>query len=84
MNTPDNVINARQRAEQVVNGFTKVREQQARDVLTCTAYIAQLEHANDTLLKRVHELNKASGAKAETFSDVFGDIFGGITGGKKP
>lgn len=76
--TPDEVQAVHQRAADVVNGFKTVREQQARDVLKLTIYIAQLEHERN-LLKvawEKHQPQKADGSYSSAFDSLFGNIFG--------
>lgn len=80
--TDDKVDAALDRARNVVNGFAKVRDQQARDALALAEHAKQLSHANkllarqnEGLLKRVEELaREAQHAKDNPFGDILNSV----------
>lgn len=78
---PEHVQGIHKRASDVVNGFAKVRDQQARDVLTLTTYIAELEHGQAVLLKRIQEFKDKAAEQPRTpngFADHFDKVFGDL------
>lgn len=81
--SPEKLAAVHSRAQAVVDGLARVREQQARDVLSCTAYIASLEHGQEVLKKRLLELSPKKVPEGTSFTEAFDDIFGDIFGVKK-
>ncbi|OAD82590.1 hypothetical protein ATN89_18600 [Comamonas thiooxydans] len=77
-----------QRAEAVVNGFKRVRDQQARDVVAMAGVIAQRDQDIELLRTKVHclERQKAGlelqlvGAKRAEASARTGQAFGQVFG----
>jgi hypothetical protein len=63
------IAEAKERAEQVVNGFAVIRAQQARDALNLAE---TLELRNKQLIALKAELDK----RGNGFGDIFGDVFG--------
>lgn len=85
MMSPEQIQAAHQRAEAVVNGFARVRDQQARDVIALTAHVAQLTYGQELLIQRLHELRErpAPAGPQPSFSDAFDQIFGDLFKDKK-
>lgn len=68
------IAEAKERAEQVVNGFTTIKMQQARDALSLAE---TLQLRNKQLANLIEELKKrGSGKGTGGFDDIFGDVFG--------
>lgn len=68
---------AKKRAEEVVNGFTTIKMQQARDALSLAE---TLQLRNKQLANLVEEIKKRSAARSAASGfggadDIFGDIF---------
>lgn len=75
----DQLAGIAQRANDVVNGFTTVRTQNARDTVKVLAYVAELEHAKEVLMKRLVESRGAQPGKGnlgKSFDELFESIFG--------
>ncbi len=73
--TPEQVIAAQRRAQDVISGFSVPKAQNARDVLTCTAYIASLEHSK-MVLERALQSRTPAPPKRNVFDEIFGENFG--------
>jgi tellurite resistance protein len=70
---------AYQRAAEVVNGFKRVRDQQARDVVAMAGAIAQRDREIEALEKKVFGLQlQLAGSKQSTASARSGQDFGSI------
>lgn len=65
------VEEAKKRAEEVVNGFTTIKMQQARDAVSLAE---TLQLRNKQLAKLMEELKKRPNSGG--FDDIFGDVFG--------
>ena len=71
------------RAQEVVNGFKTVRDQQARDVVALAGELARRDHQIETLKKAVLAM-KLKGVRMDTggkrgpLEDMFGDVFKGL------
>jgi len=67
---------AKERAESVVNGFTKVREQHARDVLSLIRELEAKEKQITALKRRLlaDELNKVGKSNRPNINDWFNTI----------
>jgi hypothetical protein len=64
------IAEAKLRGEQVVNGFTRVRDQQARDVINLVETLELRNKQLDALLKSLKE----SGAKNDFFGNDTSDM----------
>lgn len=72
------VQRAHQAASDVVNGFARVRDQQARDVLALVAELEQERHARELLERRLDEARakiNAAGSQSPGFAGIFDDLF---------
>lgn len=69
---------AYQRAAEVVNGFKRVRDQQARDVVAMAGAIAQRDRAIEAIEKKVFglQLQLAGSKTAARAGQDFGSMFG--------
>ncbi len=77
---------AKKRAEEVVNGFTTIKMQQARDALSLAE---TLQLRNKQLANLVEEIKKRSAARSAAggfggSDDIFGDIFDNNFFGQSP
>lgn len=81
---------AKKRAEEVVNGFTTIKMQQARDALSLAE---TLQLRNKQLANLVEEIKKRSAARSaaggfggsdDIFSDIFSDVFDNNFFGQSP
>lgn len=82
----EQIAQAKERAEQVVNGFTKVRDQQARDAVNLAETLQLRNKQLDTLMRELEKRasSKGFGAMDGIFDDVFGkDFFSGRGFGSK-
>lgn len=70
-------------AKDVVNGFRTVRQQQARDVLELVALVAEMQHANEILMRKLEQQAPERHADEPSFTEAFNDVFGSIFGKKK-
>lgn len=72
---------AKDRADQVVNGFATVKMQQARDALSLAE---TLQLRNKQLANLLEEIKKRAAARSNAggIDDIFGDIFGESVFGK--
>lgn len=66
------ITEAKERAEQVVNGFATIRMQQARDALSLAE---TLQLRNKQLAALMEKLEKRNSGK-DGFGDIFDDVFG--------
>lgn len=80
----DQITAAVSRAQEVVNGFKTVRDQQARDVVALAGELARRDHQIETLKKAVLAM-KLKGAGVGTgfgkkgpLEELFGDLFKGL------
>lgn len=74
---------AYQRAAEVVNGFKRVRDQQARDVVAMAGAIAQRDRAIEALEKKVFGLQlQLAGCKPSTVSASTGQDFSSMFGSR--
>jgi hypothetical protein len=81
----DQILAAKNRAEKVVDGLAKVKDQQARDVLKLAEHIDQQNKTINTQDMKIAELRKLiieikgkqQDSKDDDISKIFGDIFGG-------
>ena len=73
---PDQIKSAKDRAQSVIDGVARVKDQQARDVVKLSDHIEQQNKVIDRLDKKVRELNakilmhKATGGRYD--SNIFG------------
>ena len=75
----EQIAQAKERAEQVVNGFTKVRDQQARDAVNLAETLQLRNKQIAALMAELEKrgvFNKASFGGSNCFASMFNDVFG--------
>ena len=81
------VADAKERAEKVVNGFNVIRAQQARDAVNLAETLQLRNKQLAALMKELEKrdfFNKAGVGGSSGFADMFDDMFGNDFFGSSP